>query len=116
MIDVDVARPPARITLDAYELAIVEARVEVAGDSQDARLERDAAHQTLTLVLQAARIGAGPARIVLGWNGPLADDLVGFYHAEANGRHYAFTQFEPAEARRALPLLRRAGVQGARLV
>ena len=40
VIDVDVARPTARITLDAYELAIVDARVVVAGDWRSAQLER----------------------------------------------------------------------------
>jgi puromycin-sensitive aminopeptidase len=101
-IDVELARPTTRITLDAFALAIVDARVNAGDETQEATIAIDEARQTLTLILKRP-IPTGPARIILGWNAPLEDDLVGFYQAEAHGRRYALTHFEPANARRAFP-------------
>jgi aminopeptidase N len=56
------------------------------------------------LVLTFARqLPAGPALIEIEYDAPFAPDLAGLYRVEENGRHYAFTQFETTDARRAMP-------------
>ena len=64
---------------------------------------------TLTVL---ATIPAGPAEIHIRYTGILNDELRGFYLSKANGRNYAVTQFESTDARRAFPVVRRAGLQG----
>jgi aminopeptidase N len=49
----------------------------------------------------------------LHYTGILNNELRGFYLSKTRKRNYAVTQFEPTDARRAFPSLRRAGLQGA---
>ncbi|MBX3220721.1 MAG: M1 family metallopeptidase [Labilithrix sp.] len=45
----------------------------------------------------------GRALIVLDYTAPFDDSLAGLYRVKDGGRSYAFTQFEPTDARRAFP-------------
>ena len=64
--------------------------------------------ETVVLAFDAP-LPAGSATLDVQWTGHFSDGLRGLYAA---GK-VAATQFEAADARRALPLLRRAGLQGA---
>src|SRR5205823_14651605 len=56
------------------------------------------------LVLTFARpIPVGPAEIEIEYDAPFASGLRGLYRVAEGGRWYAFTQFEPTDARRAFP-------------
>src|SRR5260221_7785723 len=46
---------------------------------------------------------AGDADIVIEYEAPFAEGLRGLYRVDEGGRAYAFTQFEPNDARRAFP-------------
>jgi aminopeptidase N len=97
-IKLRVPRPTATVTLNAVDLDISRAAV---GDAV-AAVRVDAAAQQVTLTFPQP-LPAGTALLTLAWRGKLSSDLGGFYRAEADGRRYAFTDFEPTEARRAFP-------------
>jgi aminopeptidase N len=97
-ITLGLARPTAQVTLNAIELEITRAAVA----DNVARVHVELAAQTVTLTF-ARPLAAGKAVLELAWRGKLSSELRGFYHAEADGQRYAFTDFEPTEARRAFP-------------
>src|SRR5207247_2604495 len=66
------------------------------------RVRADAADQTVTLRFPRA-LPAGEAWLVLRFAGRLGEHLRGFYAASADGRRYAFSQCEAADARRIFP-------------
>ncbi|HWE29855.1 MAG TPA: M1 family peptidase, partial [Polyangia bacterium] len=101
-IEVTLAKPTAHITLNANGLTVGEARLVRDGAAQDAVVHTDDAQETLTLTV-AHPLPAGTVQVVLGWTAMLDDNLTGFYRVETEGRPYAFTHFEPANARRAFP-------------
>src|SRR4029450_2237314 len=70
---------------------------EIAGR---AKLER--ADETVVLRF-ASPLPAGKAAITIGYHAELNKHLRGFYAAAADGRRYAFSQCEAADARRILP-------------
>src|SRR5258706_2652573 len=46
---------------------------------------------------------AGDAELEIAYEAPFSDGLRGLYRVDEGGRAYAFTQFEPNDARRAFP-------------
>ena len=106
-IDVEIARPRPAITLHAADLTVESATIESKGSVHPVRLKPRRADEAVTLV--PARRVAGSATLVLSFSGQLGTHLRGLYAAASDGRRYAFTQCEAADARRDPPLLRRAG-------
>jgi puromycin-sensitive aminopeptidase len=101
MIDVRVATPAREVTLHAVGLDIGAASVSSAGTTQPAEVRFDAAREQMTLKL--AQPISGKAQIVLEWKGALNKKMAGFFLVEDKGKRYAFTQFEPVDARRMFP-------------
>ncbi|MBI3049434.1 MAG: M1 family metallopeptidase [Acidobacteria bacterium] len=101
-IRVQVEAPVQAITLHATEIELGEVTIAAGGRTQDARVTLDSRAETATLTVPQP-IPAGAATIQIAYTGILNDKLRGFYLSRANGRHYAVTQMEPTDARRAFP-------------
>src|SRR5262249_29710625 len=54
---------------------------------------------------------SGPAVLTLRYSGTLQSGLRGLYKVVADGKAFAFTQFEPADARRAFPCFDQPALQ-----
>ncbi len=91
-------REVSEIQLHAVGLTVKAATLD--GRAVGVRPRPEAERVALTLPAPAK---AGAATLALYFDGLLQKGLRGLYRAEANGRAYAFTQFEPADARRAFP-------------
>jgi puromycin-sensitive aminopeptidase len=101
-IRVNLARPRTSITLHATELGVTRAVVRADGAEQTARVALQRADETVTLRVPRA-IPPGEATLTLTFAGRLNQHLRGLYAAGADGKRYAFTQCEAADARRILP-------------
>ena len=101
-IAVALDRARREVVLHAAELKVERAAASLDGDEVAARVHADAADQTVTLRFPRA-LPAGEVRLVLGFAGRLNQHLRGLYAASADGRHYAFSQCEAADARRIFP-------------
>ncbi len=104
-IAVDLRRPAREVVLHAADLQITDARIEQPGDGppQQAAIVPHAESETLSMIV-ARPLPVGPALLKVAFRARLRDDLRGLYLVEAkDGSRYAFTQFEPADARRAFP-------------
>ncbi len=105
-IALDISEPTRTIELHAVELVVDSATLTTPGQPDErevdlaVRLEpgRDRLHLTAP-----GPIAAGPATLSLGFRGKLQRGLRGLYKVTDHGRAFAFTQFEPADARRAFP-------------
>ncbi|HEY7375193.1 MAG TPA: M1 family metallopeptidase [Polyangia bacterium] len=107
-IAVTLAEPASAIVLNARGLTVRRATLATGGAPLPARTElRRAAgskQDPEELVLAFDRtIPAGPAEIAIDYDGPFATGLRGLYRVADGGRWYAFTHFEPTDARRAFP-------------
>lgn len=106
--EVDVRRPVTVIWLNARGLAID--RAVLGRGSGDAVLPLApvappaSAHTLGDLVGLAAhrRLRPGPARLTIEYHGRLRDKT-GLFRQKQDGRWYAFTDFEPIDARAAMP-------------
>jgi puromycin-sensitive aminopeptidase len=101
-ITVRLARPTAAITLHAADLRITRAAAEAGGALIGARATLLRADEAVRLRF-ARPLPAGDAVLALEFAGALNRHLRGLYAASADGRRYAFTQCEAADARRILP-------------
>jgi len=107
-IAIEVLSPTSSITLNAIELDISEARIgPKAGPAQNGEVTYDVPAETATIAFPS-EIEPGPATLSLTFTGTLNDRLRGFYRSRyldkgGNERYLASTQFEPTDARRALP-------------
>ncbi|HEX5379096.1 MAG TPA: M1 family metallopeptidase [Phenylobacterium sp.] len=98
-ITLRAARPTSRIVLNAADLTIVRASL----DGVPARFTLDPKAQTATFAL-ARPVAAGRHSLAIAYSGKVQDGPAGLFHVDyADGRMLA-TQFEPADARRFLPL------------
>ncbi|MFO0570278.1 MAG: M1 family aminopeptidase [Polyangiaceae bacterium] len=107
-IGIDVLTPTAEVVLHAKGPKILTAAVSTPRDKLWARSTvRKAAHgkqEAEELVLSFSRpLEPGPAEIDLQYEAPFAPELGGLYRVESRGQAFAFTQFEPNDARRAFP-------------
>ena len=107
-VGVDVVEPTATVVLNAIELEVDEAAVELPdGRRLDARVELDEKAERATLLLPED-LPAGPATVHLRFRGILNDKLHGFYRStftDDQGTEHvlATTQMEATDARRAFP-------------
>jgi puromycin-sensitive aminopeptidase len=104
-VAVDVDAPVKELTLHAVGLTFVKAAVDAADLRLDA-LRVDEAAETVTLVLTEP-LKPGRHTVELAWTGELGRHMKGLYlsKAEHEGKpeNYAFTHFEPTDARRMFP-------------
>jgi puromycin-sensitive aminopeptidase len=100
-IALEIDRPRTEITLHAAGLKIERALVANDGDRRKARVEPRPADEAVTVALREKLRGS--ATLDLTFSGLLGKHLRGLYAAAADGRRYAFTQFEAADARRMMP-------------
>ena len=107
VIAADLPAPTRFIVMHGRELTLGEAKVVSHGESIVAEVSsRLSAHGMGTpdeLVLTLPRQVEGAIDIDLSYTAPFSDQLVGVYKVESGGDDYAFTQFEPMDARRAFP-------------
>jgi puromycin-sensitive aminopeptidase len=102
-IAVTVAAPTRTIDLHAVDLFVTQAMVEQGGKSVPAQITPVAREEVVTLTLPA-ELKPGAAVVRLSFTAKLRDDLRGLYLAKSkSGEPFAFTQFEPTDARRAFP-------------
>ncbi len=106
--DLDVPAPTAHIVLHSRDLTVLEARVEQQGETLPAttatRLAhgaREAPEELVVSLPSALRVGA--ARLVIRYRGSFNLELNGLYRVQFEGNWYAFSDFEPTDARRAFP-------------
>ena len=107
-IDITVDEPTSAIVLNARGLTARGAALIAGGARVPAatstRLAAGSKKDPEELVLAFDRaIAPGPAQIEIDYDGAFADGLRGLYRVQEGGRWYAFTQFEPTDARRAFP-------------
>ena len=107
-VTVTVAEPTAEVVLNAAEIEIDEAAVELPDGSRlDATVELDTTTERATLRLPSA-LPTGEATVHLRFRGVLNDKLRGFYRSTFTDeagveRVLATTQMEATDARRAFP-------------
>ncbi|HUB09803.1 MAG TPA: M1 family metallopeptidase [Myxococcales bacterium] len=102
-IDVRLAKPAAEVVLHAVDLDIMDARIQTAAGMLPARVVPHPESETVSLAVPQT-LPAGPAMLAIAFRAKLRDDLRGFYLVKSkDGTPYAFTQFEPTDARRAFP-------------
>ena len=101
-VHVQVREPVRTLTLHALELTVPHAAVEAGGARFPARVSVDPDSETITLAPDRV-VPAGPAVLTLEFAGCLNRQMRGLYEATAGAERYAFTQFEPTDARRAFP-------------
>jgi len=95
-------RATRNVVLHAADLRITSARAETERGVQRARVALQPERETATLAFDRA-LPSGECTLELRFSGQLRSDLRGLYAAGADGRHYAFTQLEAADARRFFP-------------
>jgi puromycin-sensitive aminopeptidase len=106
-IEATVHAETAIVSLNALDLEVRDAWLEVGGAPIAARAEIDAANERLHLHAPEG-LAAGPVRIHIDFSGRLNDRLRGFYRSsfvDDGGAEQvlATTQFEATDARRAFP-------------
>jgi aminopeptidase N/puromycin-sensitive aminopeptidase len=101
-IDVTVAEPADRITLNAAEIAFESVTVTTGGKQQTAKVTLNEEKEQATFTFPE-KLPAGAATLAIRYTGILNDKLRGFYLSKTDKRNYAVTQFESTDARRAFP-------------
>jgi puromycin-sensitive aminopeptidase len=101
-IHIALAKARNEITLHAADLAITRAVASANGTERPGRLRARKADEAVTLRF-AKPLPKGEVRLELAYTGKLNTHLRGFYSATADGKRYAFTQCETADARRIVP-------------
>ncbi|MGH7803922.1 MAG: M1 family metallopeptidase, partial [Candidatus Binatia bacterium] len=101
-LTVRLERPLRTIELHAADLEIDEVAVRIWGDRYPGKAKLRPDDEVVELSF-ARELPSGRVTLVIRYHGELGEQLRGFYKASADGRRYAFTQFEAADARRMLP-------------
>jgi len=100
-IDLEVKRETDRIRFHARSLVLD--RVVLIGQNFQAVLEPDSVGSDLIEVRNDKPLTPGRYSLAVSFHSLFDTTAVGLYRTEAGGRHYVFTQFEAADARRAFP-------------
>jgi alanyl aminopeptidase len=88
--------------LNGQDLTPTSAQLIIGGQAVPARA--DVANAHFIAVSTGHPIAPGPVELVLGYTGPLSrKNNFGFFQLHEEGRDYAYTHFEPIDARRAFP-------------
>jgi aminopeptidase N len=98
-ITLKTAGPTSRIVLNAADLTIAGASL----DGAPARVTLDPKAQTATFAL-ARPAAAGRHVLSIAYAGKVQDGPAGLFHIDYDGGRMLMTQFEPADARRFLPV------------
>jgi aminopeptidase N/puromycin-sensitive aminopeptidase len=101
-IDVNLAEPADRITLNAVALDLKSVTVTAGGKEQQAAITLDKAKEQAAFIF-AEKLPAGKAKLSIAYSGTLNNELRGFYLSKTAKRNYAVSQFESTDARRAFP-------------
>ncbi|MBA3915021.1 MAG: M1 family metallopeptidase [Acidobacteriales bacterium] len=102
-ITIRVIVPTSEIVLDALEIELQDATITSGGQTQTAHVTPDKANEMVKLAVDK-RLAPGAATLKIHYTGTLNDQLRGFYLGKQDdGTHYAATQFESTDARRAFP-------------
>jgi alanyl aminopeptidase len=100
-IELRVAEPTSEFRFDAQGLRLDRARLEGPGGSVALAVsEKD---EGLVVARAERTLDPGRYALSISFSGTLGTRAVGLYRVAAGGEHYAFTQFEAADARRAFP-------------
>jgi aminopeptidase N len=107
-VAVEVPATTSAIVLHGHDLTII--RAEVIGDGPHISAKASfrpsvgAKEGADELVLSLSRpLHPGRAELRIAYSAPINDKLTGLYRVKREGAAYAFTQFEPTDARRMLP-------------
>lgn len=100
-IKITLARPSRDIVLHAQDLALEAPQVRSAGQTQTGTAH-PGTHGGLTLRFPQP-VRAGTATLLLRWTAAIGAQPRGLYRVKDGERWYAFTQFQPLDARRAFP-------------
>jgi len=109
-IDLEILNSIDAITLHTLELEIQKAELKTNQQTTFANLSSDLASETITLAFPK-NIPAGPACLLIHFSGKLNRQLRGLYEVQVGGEIYAFTQFEPTDARRMFPCFDEPGMK-----
>lgn len=110
LIELNLLRPAASVTLHALGLEVEGARFEQGTRVIEGRLELHPGTETLTVVLPES-IPSGDALLSLGFSGRINRQLRGLYEVRAGEEVFAFTQFEATDARRMFPCFDEPGMK-----
>lgn len=108
VVRIEVEQPGFAIVLHGRDIRVLTAAVSSRAGKQWAtakpRLAAGSRGEPEELVLIVEReLPKGPAELDIQYEAPFADGLAGLYRVDVDGRKYAYTQFEPMDARRAFP-------------
>ncbi len=102
-IELDIEKATDTIWLHGQDLSVNAAYVtSPEGDRIDALYEQIGDTGAVRLDLDAD-IGPGPATLTVDYDAELRSDLVGLYKVGDGQQTYAYTDFQPLDARRAFP-------------
>ena len=101
-LTVRLERPMRTIAMHAAGLRFDEVAVRVWGDRYPGKARVVAPDEVVELSFPR-ELPSGRMTLALRYRGELGEQLRGFYKASSDGKRYAFTQFEAADARRMLP-------------
>jgi aminopeptidase N len=102
-IELALRRPAAAFWMHSHGLVATEVRLTPAGGEPIAGELRQVLPSGVSELTLAAEAPAGPATLVIAYQGELSDRLVGLFRTVQGGDAYALAKSESIEARRAFP-------------
>jgi aminopeptidase N len=106
-ITIDVPRATSAVVLHGRELTILRAEASQNGAhipaTADVRLAAGGEAPDELVFVLAKPLAVGRAELRVAYSAPISNKLSGLYRVREDNLYYAFTQFEPTDARRMLP-------------